>query len=233
MKTLAKLLKNIQKAIREDYHIREITPNYERYHDVDLKSPISQVRTEIIADWITSKSSVLDVGCGEGHVMEYLQQKKDCSVLGIDISHKAIEKLREKKLKGIVRDIDNEGLGLGDNELFDFILFIEVLEHLKWPQNILLEACRHTKKGVIVAIPNSGYFYWRWQLLKGYFPRQSFTHLHYWTINDFQIFLRQLHLKPIGFKSELPTKGIKGKISKYLSNLLAYQQCWKIAPRAC
>jgi hypothetical protein len=109
-------------------------------------------------------------------------------------------------------------------------LFIEVLEHLKYPHKVLIEACKHAKKGVVVSLPNTGYIYWRLQMLRGYSPRQSFTHLHFWSINDFYIFLKQLHLKPLALKTDLPDKGIKGKICEILKNLLAYQQMWLIAP---
>jgi len=67
-------------------------------------------------------------------------------------------------------------------------------------------------------------------MLRGYFPRQSFMHLHFWSIKDFYIFLRQLGLKPLDLKTELSTKGFIGLLLSCLKNLLVYQQCWLIAP---
>jgi methionine biosynthesis protein MetW len=184
----------------------------------------------LISDWIEHGSSILDAGCGEGFIMEFLHKNKNCKCFGIDISSKVIKKIHLKGFSGVVRDLDSEGLGLSETS-YDYILLIEVLEHLKYPHKVLVEACKHVKKGVIVTLPNTGYIYWRLQLLRGYFPRQSFTHLHFWTINDFKIFLETLGLRPIALKTELPEKGIIGLTCNALKNILAYQQCWLIAPK--
>jgi methionine biosynthesis protein MetW len=225
------LLGMIWKALTEkDPQFAELFPDYDEYHKVSRISPLSILRASLISEWIKPNSSVLDVGCGEGFLMEYLLKKKNCKVFGIDVSRKAIEIVRSKGMEGEVRDIDEEGLGLSKDEKYDYILFVEVLEHLKYPHKILIEASKHVNEGVIVTLPNSGYIYWRLQMLRGYFPRQSFMHLHFWSINDFYIFLRQLGLRPISLKTELPTKGFKGLLLNHLKNLLAYQQCWLIAP---
>ena len=225
------LLKLIYKGLTEkNLYFEEIISNYEEYHATSKISLFSTLRADLISGWIEPYSCVLDVGCGEGFLMEFLFKRKNCKVRGIDISKKAIEIVQSKGFEGVVRDIDENGLGLSESEKYDYILFIEVLEHLKYPHKVLIEACKHAKKGVIVSLPNTGYIYWRLQMLRGYFPRQSFTHLHFWSINDFYIFLKQLHLKPLALKTDLPDKGIKGRICGKLKNLLAYQQCWLIAP---
>jgi 2-polyprenyl-3-methyl-5-hydroxy-6-metoxy-1,4-benzoquinol methylase len=79
----------------------------------------------------------------------------------MDVSRKAIEIVRSKGFKGIVRDVDENGLGLSEDEKYDYILFVEALEHLKYPHKVLIEACKHAKEGVIVTLPNTGYHYWR------------------------------------------------------------------------
>jgi len=231
MKNIISLLKLIYSGLlEEDLYFKELFSDYEEYHATSKISTLSILRANLISDWIKPYSSILDVGCGEGFFMEFLSRTKNCKVYGMDVSKKAIEIVRSKGFKGIVRDIDENGLGLSENEKYDYILFVEVLEHLKYPHKVLIEACKHVKEGVIVTLPNTGYIYWRLQMLRGYFPRQSFTHLHFWSINDFYIFLRQLHLKPLALKTNLPTKGVRGLIARHFKNLLAYQQCWLIAP---
>jgi methionine biosynthesis protein MetW len=214
----------------KNLYFKEIFSNYEEYHATPKISSLSVLRAHLISDWIEPYSSVLDVGCGEGFLMEFLVRTKNCRVYGVDISSKAIEIVRAKSFEGCVRDVDEEGLGLSEDERYDYILFVETLEHLKYPHKVLMEACKHARRGVIVTLPNTGYIYWRLQMLRGYFPRQSFTHLHFFSINDFYIFLRQLGLKPLALKTDLPTKGFKGWLCSRLKNLLAYQQCWFIAP---
>jgi methionine biosynthesis protein MetW len=231
MKSLISFLLTIYKGLTErEPYFKELVSDYEDYYTTSKISPLSILRANLISKMVEPYSSILDVGCGEGFLMEFLFSTKKCKVHGIDVSKKAIEIVRSKGFEGVVRDIDEKGLGLSENEKYDYILFIEVLEHLKYPHKVLIEACKHVKKGIIVSLPNTGYIYWRLQMLRGYSPRQSFTHLHFWSINDFYIFLKQLHLKPLALKTDLPDKGIKGKICEILKNLLAYQQCWLIAP---
>jgi len=191
MKSLIALLKTIYRGLTErNHHFPELVLNYEEYHKVSHVSPLSVLRVNLISEWVEPFSKVLDVGCGEGFVMEYLSKTKHCKVIGIDVSSKAIETVQSKGFEGLVVDVDKEGLGLAEKRKYDYILFIEVLEHLKYPHKVLIEACRHSRKGVIVTLPNTGYLYWRLQMIRGYFPRQSFTHLHFWSINDFYIFLK-------------------------------------------
>lgn len=209
----------------------ELVANYEDYHESTHISPMSSIRLKLISDWIEPKSSVLDVGCGEGFTMEYLHKYKQCKILGMDVSNRIIAKARTKGFECIERDVDSEGLELTAEMKYDYVLFVEVLEHLKYPHKVLVQACEHAKKGVVATLPNSGYLYWRLQMLRGHFPRQSFTHLHFWSINDFYIFLRQLNLKPIALKTDLPSHGLKNIIMWSFKNLLAYQQCWLIAPK--
>lgn len=232
VKFLVTLLRTIYEGLTErDLRFKELVANYEEYHKKKTHiSGLSQVRANLISQWIQPGSSILDVGCGQGFIMEFLSKTKNCKVYGIDTSEKAIEAIRLKGFQGVVRDVDREGLKIPEGQKYDYILFVEVLEHLKYPHRVLIEACKHAKKGVIVTLPNTGYIYWRLQLLRGYFPRQSFTHLHFWTINDFYIFLRQLGLKPLALKTDLPDRGVKGFICNRLKNLLAYQQCWLVAP---
>ena len=209
----------------------ELITNYEEYHKNTHISQMSSTRLKLISEWIKPKSSILDVGCGETFTMEFLRNNKQCKVNGIDISSKCVANARDKGFECVQRDIEKEGLGLAPHKKYDHILFIEVLEHLKYPHKVLVDACKHVKKGVIATIPNTGYLYWRLQALRGFFPRQSFTHLHFWSINDFQLFLKQLNLKPLDHKTDLPTRGINSILTQPFKNLLAYQQCWLIAPK--
>lgn len=60
-------------------------------------SSLSILRASLISEWIKPGSSILDVGCGEGFLMEYLLRKKNCKVYGVDVSRKAIEIVRSKR----------------------------------------------------------------------------------------------------------------------------------------
>jgi methionine biosynthesis protein MetW len=197
--------------------------DYEKYHGSEAVSPCP-LRIKLISDWIQPNSTILDVGCGEGLIAEELAKTKMVQVYGIDVSVKAISKFISKGFHGEVQDLNSDGLDLGSK--YDYVLLVEVLEHLRCPQKVLIQACEHAEKGVIITLPNSGYLRWRLQMLRGYFPRQSFTHIHFWSINDFEIFLKALGLRAMDFKSDLA-----GRIGRTFQNLLAYQQCWLVTPK--
>jgi methionine biosynthesis protein MetW len=200
----------------------EVFENYEKYHSAINTGNLS--RAKLVEDWIEPNATVLDVGVGDGTVSEYLIKNKKVNVIGLDISATACEKARQLGIETEIRDITN-GLGLANCTLYDYILLLEVIEHTAYPHRILIDAVNHAKKGVIVTIPNSAYIKWRIQMLRGYVPRQSFTHLHFWSVKDFEIFCKETNIQILEFRTFLP---------KYLMrfrNLLAWQQCWLLSPK--
>jgi methionine biosynthesis protein MetW len=207
---------------QKDWEFPEMFEDYEKYH-ASINTGKS-VRYDLINKWIEPNSTVLDVGVGDGHMAELLMNNKNALVKGIDISHLACEKAKNRGISVTVKDINN-GLSLGSDEYYDYILLIEVIEHTIYPQKILVEAISHARKGVIVTIPNSAYVKWRIQLLRGYSPRQSFSHLHFWSVKDFSLFCKKLDINIVDFNTLLPPWLIK------FSNLLGWQQCWLLAPK--
>ena len=223
IKNLLILLKEILSPFTEkDWKFPEFFENYDQYHH--NVSTGNMIRARLIENWFEPNSTVLDVGIGDGTVANYLKKKKNVKISGIDVSSVSCEKAKKIGINAEVRDI-NHGLGLEENEFFDYILMSEVIEHTMYPQRLLLEAIHHAKKGVVVTIPNSGYIQWRIHLLRGYFPRQSFTHLHFWSINDFKIFCNVLNIKTLKLKTSA-----KSTFSIW-KNLFSWQQCWLLEPK--
>jgi methionine biosynthesis protein MetW len=200
----------------------EVFENYEKYHSAIHTGNLS--RAKLVEDWIEPNATVLDVGVGDGTVSEYLVKNKKVNVIGLDISPTACEKARQLGIETEIRDITN-GLGLAEGTLYDYILLLEVIEHTAYPHRILIDAVNHAKKGVIVSIPNSAYIKWRIQMLRGYVPRQSFTHLHFWSVKDFEIFCKETNIHILEFRTFLPKHLMRFR------NLLAWQQCWLLSPK--
>ena len=224
MKELKIFIGDIYKALRDkNMAFDQLFDDYERYHESVNTGGGNLERAKVIEDWIEPHSTLLDAGIGDGTISEYLMKKKALEVLGFDVSKIACEKAAKLGIRARVRDI-NSGLSLDEGEFYDYILLAEVIEHTVYPQKILTEAVKHCKKGVIVTIPNSAYIRWRIQLLRGFAPRQSFTHLHYWSIKDFELFCKVLHIKTVAFKTFLPKQLLRFR------NLLAFQQCWLLEP---
>ncbi|MGC9123885.1 MAG: class I SAM-dependent methyltransferase [Thermoplasmata archaeon] len=94
----------------------EIVESYEEYHSSPHISENSLMRLKLIERWIEPYSSVLEVGCGEGFNLAWLRDVKKINGVGIDISVKAIEKVRSLGFEGYVKDVDVEGIGFGPRE---------------------------------------------------------------------------------------------------------------------
>lgn len=214
--------------LRNDIDMEEfpdLFTNYDEYHKHVTTFNVERARA--VSKWIQPNSEILDIGIGDGLLANHIAQDKKCKVQGIDVSTESQRKCRRLGLEVMVRDL-NEGLGLRDEETYDYITAIEVLEHLIRPHVILMEMLNHAKKGVIVTIPNSGYWKWRIQLLKGYFPKQTQTHLHFWTIKDFRLYCQRLGIRILD-SIFLPSS--RALFPKAFPNFFAWQQCWLLKPK--
>ena len=106
----------------------------------------------------TGVKSILDVGCGEGYLLSFLNSRiRDWHVTGFDIDGESVSKAKQKvPLAHIsIRDIYNCGY---PDETFDLVSSNEVLEHLEYPEKALNEISRVTKKWVILSVPNEPFF---------------------------------------------------------------------------
>lgn len=197
--------------------------DYEEYHaHVDTGQP---ARATLISPWIEPGSRVLDAGCGDGTMAEFLRTRLGATVEGVDISEAAVEKTRARGIAARVQDLDANPTFM---EGFDYILFIEVLEHLRVPHRVLTAAARRAGRAVILTLPNSGWIGYRLQALLGHAPVQSYTHLHFWTHRDFLAFARRLNLPRPEMRC-LVSEGLwrRSLVSRW-PNLLAHQLAYRI-----
>lgn len=153
---------------------------------VDLKNRNSS--QSLIVQLTGNGKRVLDVGTATGYVAEALV-RRDCQVTGIEINPEAAKQAEEHCEKVIVEDIENIDVEKEfDEGFFDVIVFGDVLEHLKDPQQIL-ERFRPllTPNGYVVAsIPNVAHGSVRLALMQGNFQYRPVglldnTHLRFFT----------------------------------------------------
>jgi len=147
---------------------------------------------KIISDLVEKNSRVLDVGCGDGELTNYLFENITQDVRGIEISKSNVQKCISKGLTVIEGDAEND-LYQFPNASFDFVILSQTLQAFLNPEKVLDELLRVGKKG-IVTIPNFGHWKVRLNLLfKGTMPvTKSLPHkwhntpnLHMCTIKDF------------------------------------------------
>ncbi len=182
---------------------------------------------QIIGNFIKPNSKVLDLGCGDGTLLEYLKLTKNVIPYGVEISEKGIEKCIEKGVPVFQGDID-EGLLDYKNNSFDYVILSQTLQVTKKPYKVLMEMLRVGKK-CIVSFPNFGYLTIRLYLLfKGRMPKVKFLpynwydtpNIHHLTIQDFYIFCKENNIRILK-KVFLNFSLKKNKIIKFLPNIFA------------
>jgi methionine biosynthesis protein MetW len=144
-------------------------------------------RYKLIENLIEPKSRVLEIGCGDGSLLAHLKKTKNVEAFGIDVSLHAVELARANGISIQHGDISHEENLIPEN--IDYIIMVEVLEHLSNPSDVLMSLKGKYRKSLIVDIPNTGAINDRLRLLFGRFPRQWILHpsehLHFWTVTDF------------------------------------------------
>lgn len=119
-------------------------------------------RNWVLPDLFQKREKVLDLGCGDGAVAEFLQKELGMEVIGVDLSDKAVKETRKRGIKAIVVNAE-EKLPFRDGE-FNTVFWGDNVEHLFSPETALKEIRRVSKKGgrLILSCPNMGY--WRYRL---------------------------------------------------------------------
>ena len=157
---------------------------------------------QIISDLIEKNTRVLDVGCGDGTLMEYLKHNKKIDIRGIEISKDNVQKCLSKGLAVIEGDAEKDLLQFPDSS-FDFVILSQTLQAFLSPEIVIKELIRVGKKA-IVTIPNFGFWKVRLHLLfKGTMPITknlpnewyNTPNLHMCTIKDFYNFCENREIK--------------------------------------
>jgi len=157
---------------------------------------------KIISDLIEKNTRVLDVGCGDGMLMEYLKYNKEIDIRGIEISKDNVQKCLSKGLAVIEGDAEKDLLQFPDHS-FDFVILSQTLQAFLNPEIVIKELLRVGKKA-IVTIPNFGFWKVRLHLLiKGTMPITknlpdewyNTPNLHMCTIKDFYNFCENRKIK--------------------------------------
>ena len=157
---------------------------------------------DLIANLVEDNSKVIDIGCGNGELLNFLSKNKNSKIQGLEINQKKVNKCVSKGLSVIQGDADKD-LGLYPEKSFDYVILSQTIQATLEPEKILTELTRIGKR-VIVSIPNFGFWKVRLDLLiKGKMPITSkldstwfeTENIHLCTISDFIDLCDQLNLK--------------------------------------
>tara|TARA_Y100000591_G_scaffold25755_1_gene19000 strand:+ start:740 stop:1336 length:597 start_codon:yes stop_codon:yes gene_type:complete len=170
---------------------------------------------KIISNLINKNSHVLDVGCGDGILMEFLIKEKKVNIRGIEISKIKVQNCIAKGLT-IIEGNAEQDLRQFPDKSFDYVILSQTLQAFIDPEKVINELLRIGKQA-IVTIPNFGYWKIRLHLLfKGTMPVTrtlpdewyNTPNIHLCTIKDFVFFSKNKNFKlskSIALKSNRPT----------------------------
>jgi len=113
-------------------------------------------------------SRVLDLGCGDGAMLAYLQQQHGCSGYGVEIDDANVLACVKRGVEVIQLNLD-QGLAMFGDQSFDVVLQIDTLQHLRNAETMLNETVRVGRMG-IVTFPNFAHWPNRLSVMRGYMP---------------------------------------------------------------
>ena len=184
---------------------------------------------QLIASWIDPGAKVLDLGCGEGDLLDYLKRNKQVIGTGIDRNEIRVTRCIEKGLTVLQGDINEEVLDYPD-DTFDYVILSQTLQQVYAPALLIHSLLRVGKKG-IVSFPNFSHWRIRMQLLfSGFAPitRQlpyewyDTPNIRVLTLKDFRKFIDQVGfsiLKEVAINTNSQDR--RGNIVEVFPNLLA------------
>jgi len=123
---------------------------------------------ESIARLVPVGSRVLDLGCGDGAMLDLLQRERGCTGYGVELSDTNVLACVKRGVDVIQLNLD-EGLAMFDDDSFDVVLQIDTLQHLRNTETMLVETARVGRQG-IVAFPNFAHWPNRLAVLRGRMP---------------------------------------------------------------
>lgn len=190
-----------------------------------------RVDLQIIADMIDPGSRVLDVGCGDGALLEYLTHFKQVDGRGIELSTEGVKNCVSAGLSVIQGDADTD-LEHYPDSAFDYVVLSQTLQATFNPRTVLDNLVRIGER-VIVSFPN--FAHWRlrgYLILRGRMPMSTTLpdqwyntpNIHFCTIRDFVVLCREMGItieRSIALDQDGTRRRILGGV--FSANLLGEQ----------
>ena len=121
-----------------------------------------------IAQLVPKGSRVLDLGCGDGALLEYLVRQRGCTGYGVELNDANVLACTRRGVNVLQLNLE-DGLAIFEDNSFDVVLQIDTLQHLRNAEVMLRETARIGRQGV-VAFPNFAHWPNRLSILQGRMP---------------------------------------------------------------
>ena len=189
------------------------------------------VNIEAIAALVPAGARVLDVGCGDGALLAYLQQHRGCSGYGVELDDANVLACMRRGVDVLQLNLD-QGLQEFADQSFDVVLQIDTFQHLHNAQTMLLETVRVGRMGII-AFPNFAHWSNRLSILRGRMPVNArlpdewynTPNIRVGTFADFGVLAARNGLRVLDKFGLSET----GQIVRQLPNLLASTAVYRVA----
>jgi len=126
------------------------------------------INLHALAQLVPVGSRVLDLGCGDGALLDHLQKNRGCSGYGVELADTNVQACVQRGVNVLQLNLD-QGLTLFGDHSFDVVLQIDTLQHLRNAEVMLRETARVGRIG-IVAFPKFGHWPNRLSVLQGRMP---------------------------------------------------------------
>jgi len=158
----------------------------------------------VVSNWVKPNSRVLDLGCGDGSLLQNLQSNLNVHGYGVEIDEGNILKCVQNNVNVLEQDIE-KGLGNFDDQAFDTVIMSQAIQTLAHPDKALKEMLRIGKE-CIITFPNFGHWKARVHLtFRGRMPVSDLLpyewyntpNIHFCTFKDFDVMCKQMHARII------------------------------------
>jgi ubiquinone/menaquinone biosynthesis C-methylase UbiE len=167
-----------------------------------LMAGFTQSFTELYEQ--VSPDTVLEIGCGEGHMLHLMQSHSSPMLHGFDVAPEILRTAQQMNPEACLSLMDGHALAY-PAATFDLVVACEVLEHVFHPEQVVREAARVSKRYAIFSVPREPL--WRaLNFLRGQYMRDwgnTPGHIQHWSSDGFEHFIAQ-QFKVIAVRRPLP-----------------------------
>ncbi len=191
----------------------------------------------LIAEWVGEGTRVLDLGCGDGVLLDELQRSKGVTGYGIEIDIDNIVACIERGVNVIHSNLDAGLAGGFEADSFDYVVMTQTIQAMRFPHH-LIDDILHIGREGIVTFPNMGHWKCRAQFLLGRMPVTrhlpdtwySTPNIHMCTIRDFETLCAERNIDVLERAIvDSQHRAIRGQ--RLLPNLLAEIAIYRIRRR--